>query len=326
MRRRSFLIGGGMTLASALARPAVHAQSAWPHGQPIRMVVPFPAGAGVDGMARLAAERLQDKLGATIIVENRPGGAGVVGTTAVMQAKPDGYTLLGSAINHVVLNLVLRGATFDPQKDFECVARTASAPLVMVIAPQRPERTLTEILESAKRAPKEWTFAVPSLTAPAHLAAIDFMRRTGVKFTLAYYRGAAPALTDVLGGHVQLMVDSAFTMVPAALDGRLRAIGVTSRQRSPLAPQIPTMIEAGVPDFVADSWYGIWAPKGTPVDIRQRINDVMREAMADPEIVKKLQGWFLEPVAESIDQTETFIAGEVPRVVALLKSVDFQPQ
>lgn len=325
MKRRSFLIGGTAAMAATLAKPAVHAQTTWPHGQPIRIIVPFPAGAANDAMGRLAAQKLQEKLGVTVVVENRTGGSAVIGTTAVLQSKPDGYTLLASAFNHIVLNHVVRGVTFDPQKDFECVARTARAPLVMVIAPQRPEKTIAEIVASAKKSPKEWTFAVAALGAPGHLATIDFMRRTGVDFTITPYRGTAPALTDVLGGHVQLLIDSSFALVPSALDNKVRAIGIAAPTRSPLAPQIPTMGEAGLPGFVANSWYGIWAAKGTPLPIREKINAIMREAMADPEVVKRVGASLLEPVVETIPEMETFIANEVTRQVALLKSINFKP-
>jgi tripartite-type tricarboxylate transporter receptor subunit TctC len=326
MKRRSFVLGAGAAMAATLARPAAQAQAAWPHGQPIRIIVPFPAGAANDAMGRLAAQKLQDKLGATVIVENRTGGSAVIGTTAVLQSPPDGYTLLASAFNHIVLNHVVRGVTFDPQRDFECVARTARAPLVMVMAPQRPERNVTEVVAAAKRAPDEWTFAVAALGAAGHLATIDFMRRTGAKFIITPYRGTAPALTDVLGGHVQLLIDSSFALLPSALEGKVKALGIVARERSPLAPQIPTMGEAGLPGFESESWYGIWAPKGTPLAIRQQVNAIMREAMADPDVIKRLQVSLLEPVRETIDEMQAFIAAEVQRQVALLNSINFQPE
>jgi tripartite-type tricarboxylate transporter receptor subunit TctC len=327
MKRRSFVVGmGAAAAASALGKSALRAQAAWPHGGQIRIIVPFPAGAANDAMGRLAAQRLQEKLGATTVVENRAGGSAVIGTSAVLQAKPDGYTLLASAFNHIVLNLVVRGVSFDPQKDFECVARTARAPLVMVMAPNRPERTIAEVVAAAKKEPDKWTFAVAALGAPGHLATIDFMRRTGVDFTITPYRGTAPALTDVLGGHVQLLIDSSFALVPSALDGKVRALGIASKERSMLAPQIPTMSEAGVPGFVAESWYGIWAPKGTPRAICEQINTIMRDAMADPEVLKRLQSSLLEPVRETIPEMQAFIAGEVERHAALLKSINFQPE
>ncbi|MDC7786135.1 tripartite tricarboxylate transporter substrate binding protein [Rhodoplanes sp. TEM] len=325
--RRRLLIGGAAGLAAAsFPAPAVHAQAAWPKERPIKIVVPFPAGAANDAMGRLAGQRLQDKLGATVVVENRPGGSAVIGTTAVLHSPPDGYTLLASAFNHIVLNMVVGGVTFDPQKDFEVVGRTAKAPLVMVMAPGRPEKSIAEVIAAAKAQPDKWTFAVAALGAPSHLAAIDFLARAGLTMTISPYRGTAPALTDVMGGHVQLLIDSSFALLPSARDGKVKALGIASLERSKLAPEIPTIAESGMPGFQWQSWYGIWAPKGTPLAIREQINAVMREAMADPEVQKRLESTLLEPVVETIDETKSYIARDVPRLAALLKSVNFQPQ
>jgi tripartite-type tricarboxylate transporter receptor subunit TctC len=325
MKRRSFVLGGAATFASALASPVARAQ-VWPAGQPIRFIVPAPAGGAFDLMARLAAQRVADKLKATVVVENKPGGSVLIGTLAALSAAPDGYTFLASAFNHILLNHVLPNVTFDPQADFEVVARTARTPLVMVMAPQRPERTLPEVVNSVRRNPSEWNVAVPTLGAAGHLATLEFMRRLGIRLTVSPYRGTAPALTDVMGGHVQLMIDASPALMPAALDGKVRALGILSRERSSLAPNIPTMTEGGLADFESQSWYGLWAPKGTPLEIRQRVNDIMREAMADPEILARLGKSLLEPVLETIDEARAFIAADVSRQVALLKSFDFQPQ
>src|ERR1043165_3774513 len=203
MKRRTFLASA----AAALAAPAI-AQTAWPHGQPIRVIVPFPAGAANDAMGRLAAQRPQEKFGATVLVENRAGGSASIGTTAVLNAAPDGYTLLASAFNHIILNHAVKGVTFDPQADFETIGRTARAPLLMVMAPKMPQRTLGEVILAAATAPNEWTFAIPALGAPSHLATVDFMSRTGLTIATSPYRGTAPALTDVMGGHVQLLIDA----------------------------------------------------------------------------------------------------------------------
>src|SRR3954454_4313802 len=174
MKRRTFLGGA----AAMLAAPAVHAQSTWPNAQPIRVIVPFPAGAANDAMGRLAGQVLQEKLGATVVVENRAGGSASIGTTAVLNAAPDGYTLLASAFNHIILNHAVKGVTFDPQADFETIGRTARAPLLMVLAPKMPQQTLAEVIAAAKAAPNDWTFAIPALGAPSHLATVDFMSRT----------------------------------------------------------------------------------------------------------------------------------------------------
>ena len=321
MKRRTFLAGS----AAALAAPAL-AQSQWPRGQTIRIIVPFPAGAANDAMGRLAAQRLQDKFGATVIVENRAGGSASIGTTAVLNAAPDGYTLLASAFNHIIMNHAVKGVTFDPQTDFETIGRTARAPLLMVMSPKMPQKTVAEVIAAAKAAPNDWTFALPALGAPSHLATVDFMSRTGVNIATTPYRGTAPALTDVVGGHVQLLIDASFALLPAAKEGRVKALGITTKDRSPLAPEFPTLAEQGLAGYDFQSWYGLWAPKGTPREICQRINTLMRETVQEPAVVQRLNSSLLEPVVETIEETRAYIAAEVPKHVALLKKAGFEAQ
>jgi tripartite-type tricarboxylate transporter receptor subunit TctC len=316
----------GLLLAGLLAAPAVHAQAAWPQGRPIRVICPWPPGAANDALARLLAAQLQERLGAVAVVENRTGGAGLIGTQAVLQAPPDGFTLLASAFNTAVMPLVLRGASFDPERDLEVMARTARAPLVMVMSASRPQRNLAEVLEAARARPRDWTFAVAALGAAGHLATIEFLRRSGVNLDMVSYRGTQPALTDLIGGHTQLLIDNSFAMLPAAADGRVRALGIATPARSPLAPAVPTMGEAGLPGFEFQSWYGVWAPRGTPAEISQRVNTLMQETMRDPVIVERLKSQVLEPVAESIPDTRRFIASEIARAAELLRSVNFQPE
>lgn len=308
-----------------LAAPSVQAQGAWPQGRPIRVICPWPPGAANDALARLFAQQLQDKLGATAVVENRTGGAGLVGTNAVLQAAPDGFTLLASAFNTAVMPLVLKGANFDPQRDLEVMARTARAPLVMVISGTRPQRTVTEVVAAAKANPRDWSIAISSLGSAGHLATIEFNRRTSANLDMVSYRGTQPALTDLMGGSAQLLIDPSFALLPATGDGRIRALGIAAAQRSPLAPDVPTMAEAGLPGFEFQSWYGLWAPKGTPAEICQRVNTLMQETMREPAIVQRLTTQVLEPVTESIEETKRFIAAEISRAGELLRSVNYEP-
>lgn len=322
MRRRELT---AMALG-LLAAPAVHAQGAWPQGRPIRVICPWPPGAANDMLARLLAQRLQEKLGATAVVENRTGGAGLIGTNAVLQAAPDGYTLLASAFNTAVMPLVLRGATFDPQRDLEVMARTARAPLVMVISGQRPQRAVAEVVAAAKANPRDWGIAISSLGSAGHLATIEFNRRTGANLDMVTYRGTQPALTDLMGGNIQLLIDPSFALLPATADGRVRALAIAAPQRSSLAPDLPTMTEAGLPGYEFQSWYGVWAPKGTPAEICERVNALMQETMRDPAIVQRLTAQVLEPVTESIAESRRFIASEITRASELLRSVNYQPE
>jgi tripartite-type tricarboxylate transporter receptor subunit TctC len=222
--------------------------------------------------------------------------------------------------------MVIKGATFDPEVDLEVMARTAVAPLVCVMTGSRPQKDLGEMLAAAKAKPQDWLFAISSLGSAGHLATIDFTRRTGIKFDLVPYRGTAPALTDIMGGNVQLLFDPAFALLPAASDpARARALGIASRTRSKLAPDLATIGEQGLPGFEFNSWYGVWAPKGTPREITQKVNDLIQETMRDPALVWRLTTQLLEPVAESIDDSKKFIASEITRARELLKLVNFQP-
>src|ERR1043165_1685974 len=263
MKRRHFLAGS----AAALAAPPP-AQTQWPGAEAIRIIVPFPAGAANDARGRLAGQMLQDKLGATVVVENRPGGSASIGTTAVLNAPPDGYTLLASAFNHIILNHAVKAVNFDPQADFETIGRTARAPLLMVMAPDRPQTSLAHVIAAGKAAPSDWTFAIPALGAPSHLATVDLMSRAGLNITTSPYRGTAPALTDVMGGHVQLLIDASFALIPIARDGKVKTLGITTKDRSPLAPDIPTVPAQGFAGYDFQSWYGLWAPKRTPSGTR----------------------------------------------------------
>jgi len=260
------------------------------------------------------------------VVENRAGGSASIGTTAVLNAAPDGYTLLASAFNHIILNHAVKGVTFDPQADFETIGRTARAPLLMVMAPKMPQKTIAEVIAAAKTAPNDWTFAIPALGAPSHLATVDFMSRTGLAIATSPYRGTAPALTDVMGGHVQLLIDASFALIPIARDGKVKTLGITTKERSALAPDIPSIAEQGLDGYDFQSWYGLWAPKGTPREICDRINALMRETMAEPAIVQRLNTSLLEPVVETSEQSKAFIAAEVPKHVALLKKAGFEAQ
>jgi len=330
MRRRDVLaLGGGLALTGALGAPAILAQGqgTWPQaGRTIRVIVPWPPGAANDALGRLLAQRLQERFGATAVVENRTGGSGLVGTQAVLQAEPDGYTLLASAFNTAVMPLVLRGANFDPETDLEVMARTAAAPLVLVMTGSRPQRSVQEVVDAAKANPRDWTIAISSLGSAGHLATIEFNRRTGANLEMAPYRGTQPALSDIMGGNVHLLIDPSFALLPAARDpSRVRALGIATARRSVLAPDVPTMAEAGLPGYEFQSWYGVWAPKNTSREIVQRVNALMQETMRTPEVVQRLTGQILEPVAESIEDTKRFIASEIVRARELLRLVNFEP-
>lgn len=321
MNRRILLAGAaGLTLA----RPAV-AQGAWPN-RTIRMIVPYTPGAATDAMARLAAQKLQEKLGVTVVVENRPGANGAVGSQAVLQAPADGYTIMGSASIHPMARHVMRAAPYDPVADFIPVARTARGPLVLVMNPRLPQATIPQVVEAAKAEPNKWSFATSSLGAAGHLGSIEFNRMTGANIEIVGYRGSAPALTDVAAGNAQLMFDPVLATLPMIRGGQLRGLGIATAARTPLAPGLPTLAEAGLPGFEFYSWYGVWASRAVPREIVERLNAAIVEGMREQAVVDRLTGLGFEPVAESVDQAERFIVADVARNAALLRIANFQPE
>lgn len=320
--QRRFLLAGGAGLV--LARPAV-AQGAWPN-RTIRMIVPYTPGAATDAMARLAAQKLQEKLGVTVVVENRPGANGAVGSQAVLQAPADGYTIMGSASIHPMARHVMRNAPYDPVADFIPVARTARGPLVLVMNPRLPQATIPQVVEAAKAEPSKWSFATSSLGAAGHLGSIEFNRMTGANIEVVGYRGSAPALTDVAAGNAQLMFDPVLATLPMIRGGQLRGLGIATAARTPLAPGLPTLAEAGLPGFEFYSWYGVWASRAVPREIVDRLNAAIVEGMREQAVVERLTGLGFEPVAETVDQAERFIVEDVARNAALLRIANFQPE
>ena len=321
MFRRSLLVAGGTTLAA----PALHAQGAFPN-RPIRMIVPYTPGAATDAMARLAAQKIGEKLGTTVVVDNRAGANGTIGGQAVLQAPADGYTIMGSASIHVMARHVMRNAPYDPVADFVGIARTARGPLVLVMDPRRPQTTIPQVVEAAKADPRRWSFATSSLGAAGHLGTIEFNRVTGANIEIVGYRGSAPALTDVAAGNAQLMFDPALATLPMVRSGQLRGLGIASPRRTPLAPDLPTMSEAGLPGFEFYSWYGVWGPRGMPAEIVARMNAAVVEGMREPAVIERLTNLGFEPVAETVPELERFIVADVARNAELLRIANFQPE
>ncbi|ONG44061.1 branched-chain alpha-keto acid dehydrogenase subunit E2 [Pseudoroseomonas deserti] len=325
MHRRELLAAAGAAVAAPLlARPAI-AQNPWPN-RPIRMVVPYTPGAATDAMARLAALKLQEQLGVTVVVENRTGGSGTVGGQAVLQAAPDGYTIMGSASIHPMARHVMKVVGYDPVADFIPIARTARGPCVLVQDPRLPQKTLSEVIAAAKAEPKRWSFATSSLGAAGHLASIEFNRQAGTEIEIVPYRGSAPALTDVAAGNVQLMFDPVLATLPMIRGGQLRGLGIATPARTELAAELPTLSENGLPGFTFYSWYGVWAHRGIPAEIAARLNAALIKGLHEPETVQRLAGQGFEPVRETIPEIERAIALEVEQNAALLKLAKFEPQ
>lgn len=292
----------------------------------IRIIVPFSAGGGVDSAARLLAEQMRKLLGANVIVENKAGASGTLGGRFVQTAPADGYTLLFSAATQVHTRQVMKNPPYDPQTDFAPVARIGEAPLMLVISPQQPEKKLSEVLKSAGAKPEAWTAALPAFGAPSHLATLLLAKEGKVSFTYVPYKGTQPALVDVAGGQVQLLLDSMISLLPMAKSGNVQPIAITSTKRSPLLPQVPTVAESGLPQFSYASWYGLWAPRGAPPDRITVLNKVANAAVAELARSGAFASLGIEPVNESPEQFRQYIAREVTQGAELLRSSGFKPE
>ena len=316
-----------LAACAVLAFSPAWAQTAKFPDRLVRIVVPFAAGGGVDNIARLLAQQLHTQLGGVpVIVENRAGANGSLGGKAVQTAPADGYTLLFSAATHVLAKEVMSTPPYDPQTDFAPIARVAEAPLMLVIAPTLEPRRLGEVLAAAKKEPDKWTAAIPAAGAPSHLATLLLAKQGNVKFTYVPYKGTQPALVDVGGGHVQLLMDSMISVLPLAKAGRVRPIAITSAKRSPLAPDVPTVQESGLPGFTYGSWYGVWAPKGTPPDRVQLLNEAINAAMTELGRSGALANLGVEPVTQDVEQFRRYVAGFVTQSAELLRSAGFKPE
>lgn len=302
-----------------------HAQNKFPEGV-VKIVVPFAAGGGVDNAARLVARQLQTNLNVSVVVENKPGASGSIGGKYVQSAAPDGQTLLFSASTHVLARQVIANPPYDPQTDFAYVARVGEAPLLMVISPTLPQTKLGEVMDAVRQNPEKWTAGLPALGAASHLATLMFAKEGKLKLNTATYRGTAPALTDVAGGHVHVLIDSIVSLQSMAKAGRVKPVAVTSAKRSSVMPDVPTAVESGFPKFVAESWYGMWAPKGTPEDRVQLLNKAVNEAVRQLSQSGALAQLGIEPVAESTADFRKYTAQYVTDNAALLKDAGFKPE
>ena len=304
----------------------VQAQPAPKLDGPIKLIVPFAPGGGVDTAARLIARQLQVNTGVTVIVENRAGASGTVGGKVVQIAAPDGQTLLFSASTHVLVKEVLKVPPYDPVTDFAAVARVAEAPLMMVIAPNLPQRSAKEVLDAARQNPDKWTAALPALGAASHVGTLMLAQQGNVKFTTAAYRGTAPALTDVAGGHSQILMDSIIALLPMAKEGRVRPIAVTSAKRVGIAPDVPTAAESGFPNMVYYSWYGVWAPKATSESKVKVLNEAFNAAVKDLARAGTLSPLGILPVIEDVAQFRQFMTQDMQRSTELLRASGFKAE
>jgi tripartite-type tricarboxylate transporter receptor subunit TctC len=282
--------------------------------RPITFVVPFPPGGGIDVILRAMGPRLTERLGKPIVIENRSGGAGVIGAAAVAKAAPDGHTLLAAPSLFASNVRLFKSLPFDATKDFEPVSLVLRTPYVLVVNPTLPVHSVPDLVALAKQKPGELAYASTGPGSSLHLSAELFQSMTGAKMTGVQYRGAPPALADVIAGHVQLMFADTGTALAQIAEGKVRALGVSSLTRVPAAPNIPTLSEAGLPGFDSVGWLLMAAPAGTPKPIVDRLHAELKIAAQLPDIHKQMIDLGTIPVdSPPPSELKNFLASEIAR-------------
>ena len=307
LSRRHFALGVAAG-ASQIALPAL-AQSGWPN-KPIRLIVPYPPGGFTDQMARLVQPGLQARLGQTVVIDNKPGANSIIGVDALAKSAPDGYTF-GVVIAAYAANTTLYPKLpYDPRKDLIGVAPMAAAPLLAAVSNQAPFKTVTELIDFARRNPGRVSFGSSGTGAAAHLTGELLKAVTKTYMVHIPYRGAAPALADLVGGQIDLLFDGGAAVVNAGKAGQVRLIGVTSEQRLALLPQLPTFIEQGVPGFVSNSWAAMLAPTGTPKEIVRRMSDELTQILRSAEARPRLDAMVVSATGGTPQECDAFLAAE----------------
>ena len=322
LSRRSAVVA----LASACLAPlTVQAQASYPD-KPIRFIVPYPPGGGTDVIARIVQEKFQQTLGQPIVIENRGGAAGSLGSDLAAKSPADGYTVLFTLSSHTINPAIYPKLPFNTVKDFEPIGTVASLPQILVANPQFPANTVAELTALAKAKPGTLSFASVGNGSPGHLAGELYKLRTGTQLTHVPYRGGGPAVTDVMGGQVPLL----WVSIPAAAQfvkaGKLKALAVSTTKRSAAFPDVPTMQEAGVSDFEVDSWYAMFVPAKTPKPIIEKLNKALNTVVQQPDIKEKLLAQGSEGVGGTTEALARIVDDELARWSKLVKDANIKPE
>lgn len=315
---------GLLALATGLLATAALAQT-YPD-KPVKFVVPYPPGGGTDVIARIVQPRMQALLGQPIVIDNRGGAGGSVGTDVVAKAPADGYTVLFTLNSHTVNPAIYARLPFDTQKDFEPVGMVASLPQILAVNPAFAANSVAELIAQAKAKPDGLSYASVGVGSPGHLAGELLNLRAGIKTVHVPYRGGGPAVTDVMGGQVPLL----WVSIPAAAQfvktGKLKALAVSTLKRSAAFPDVPTMQEAGVADFEVDSWYAMFVPARTPKPVIDRLNAVLNQVLREPEIREKLLAQGSEAVGGTPEQLARAVTAELPKWAKLAKDANIKAE
>ena len=299
-----FLAAGAATLAA----PAVFAQQ-WP-GRPIRVLVPYSPGGFTDVTARLVTQKLQERLGQTVVVDNKPGANGIIAVDALAKSAPDGYTFAVVIAAYAANNTLYPKLPYDPRKDLTGVSLIGVTPLVAAVNKDAPFKTVAELTDYTRKHPGKMSVGSSGNGSSAHLSSELLKAMTQVDMVHVPYRGSAPALTDLMGGQIQLILDSASSLTPFSKAGKLRLIGIASEHRLPVLPEVPTFIEQGVKGFTGSTWAGMLAPKGTPAEVVKRMSDEIARIVRLDDVKARLEAMGTIPVGGTSAEFDTFIASE----------------
>ena len=307
-------------LAAVLLAGTTAVQSqAYPSG-PIKLIVPWPPGGGVDTSARIIAQPLSQRLGQSIVVDNRPGAGGNIGTAAAAAAKPDGYTLLMGSVSPNAINVHLYSRLgFDPAKDFAPIVFLTLVPNILVVPANSPANSAHELIKLAKDNPGKINYGSGGVGSSQHLAAAMFIKATGVDIVHVPYKGTAPAEADLIAGHISMLLDTT-ACLPFVAAGKMKALAVASKARNPALPNVPTFDELGIPGVLSASWYGLMAPAGTPRAVIDKINSEVNALLRTPEMRKRLADFGGEVGGGTPEDFGRFMAGETARYADIVKA------
>ncbi|SEB08895.1 tripartite tricarboxylate transporter substrate binding protein [Variovorax sp. YR216] len=307
-------LGAGLAVATLAASSAL---AAYPD-RPIRMIVPFAPGGGTDSIARTLGAGMSQTLGQPVIVDNRPGAGTIIGTDLVAKSTPDGYTVVVATFAHAVNPSLMAKLPYDTDKAFAPIALLARGPNVLVVCADSPYKSVQDVLDAARAHPGKLTFASQGNGTSAHLAGEMFNNLGKVQTTHVPYKGAGPAMTDLLGGQVDMMFATAAAAAPMVASGKLRALGVTTPKRSPAMKDVPAIAES-VPDYSMESWYGIFAPAGTPADVVAKLNAAANKATGNAEFRKRLEPEGLSVSTGAPAELDAYVRGEEARWRKVIK-------
>jgi tripartite-type tricarboxylate transporter receptor subunit TctC len=315
---------GGLALAALAAGPAVAQQAAAFPTKPVRIVVPYAAGGGTDIIARQLAQRMQDGWSQPVLVENRPGANGVIGTDAVLKSPADGHTLVLVVAAHVINPSLYTKMPFDAVNDVAPVTLVASSPWVVVVNPEVPAKNVRELIALAKAQPGKIKFG--SSEPSSRLAGEQFRQIANLDLVHVPYKGGSQIMTDMLGGHIELGFTSTLTVLQHYKSGKLRVLAVAGKSRHPSMPDVPTAIEAGMPAYETYAWYGMYAPKATPREITGRIRDEIARIVKLPDMAERFAALGAEPIANTPEEFGAFARTEYEKYARLVKQAGIQPE